>query len=99
MKSHNAIAKALSALWLGSYLLYGVTSILRFGANVKMENLQFNEQIITSLIVVLFFYPLLWIIRHHAKLAHMKHLLRISNIVIVLFSYWILAMIVFFLRR
>ena len=99
MKTHIVKAKTLSVVWLVSYLLYGVGSLLAFGPNVNMENLQLEAQIFTSLIVMLYFYPLLWIIRYHAKLAHMKRLFLIANIVIGLFSFWILAMIVSFLRR
>ena len=98
MKSHNLIAKSLSVVWLVSYLLYGTGSLLAFGPNVNMENLQSEAQILTGLIVVLYFYPLLWIIRHHARLAQMKRLLLTVNIAVILFSFWILAMIVFFLR-
>lgn len=99
MKRHAKIAKILSAVWLGAYLGFGLPLSLTYGLNVELKNLPPAMQWISFFVVLLLLYPLLWIIRHHAKHGQLKHLLVVVYILLFAFSAWILAAILSFLQR
>ena len=99
MGRYTKIVKFLCALWLGAYLVFGVILSLTVGVNVEMDSLPLMTQVIIYCVIALLLYPLLWVIHHYAKLAQMKNLTVIARIVLTLFSFWILAGVVSFLRN
>ena len=99
MGRYAKIVKCLCAIWLGAYLVFGVILSLTVGVNVEMDSLPLVTQVIIYCVNALLLYPLLWVIHHYAKLAQMKQLRTIVRIVLILFSFWILAGAISFLRN
>ena len=98
MKSHASVVKVLGWTWLGSYLICALVNTVLFGFRARIDDLDLPVQIIVVLIVALYFYPLLWIIRYHAKCAKMDGLVVGITVAICVFSFWLFAAIIHFLR-
>ena len=87
-------------LWIACYLLTGF-GLSAYNIYCKMV-LQYNPiyllsdlHIVATLIVLLFFFPFLLVIKHYSKLAAMHKLHTVIRIVLVIIFLWLLLSIVF----
>ena len=96
IKQHEVKARLLWKIWILSFIAMGILSIIynlySLCANgeipVKMLS---PHQIVTWLIVFIYLFPLLWMVRYHALCSKMKSLLTFSNFLIVFIGLWLIA--------
>ena len=97
MKNNSALrTKQLSVLWIVSYILMAIVSSIYKHSRVLLGDMSYNEpasiyQIVTTSLVLIYFYPLLWRIHFYAKIAQNNRVLTIAKILIGLFSYWLIC--------
>ena len=95
MEKSKRIAKRLSILWLVTLLVLGVLvnvyeTIAVYKGNASAISILSPLHVAVSLVTALYFYPLLYLIRHHAKQAQMKKLAAVALAMIFFFSAWLL---------
>lgn len=93
------LTKRLSILWAVSYILMAIVSTIYTHTLARIGDLSPTEpgspyQIITTLLVLVFFYPLLWIIHHNAKHAKMRKVLLAARLLLGLLSYWLICVFI-----
>lgn len=94
MASNKKIAKRLSILWIVTYAIASIvinayTIYVTVVTDTSPIYLLSPLQLTTLLIVLLYFYPLLYLIRHHAKLADMRKTKMVSTVAIGIFTLWL----------
>ena len=105
MNTRNSrIAKNLSILWCVSYGVLAVVSTVYTQSQVLAGSLPLSEptsayHIITTLLVLFYFYPLLWVIHHYAKLAPQRKILVVSRALIGFLSFWLLCVFVMWIKH
>ena len=97
--NHARVTNILAVVWGISYSTMAIVSNVYISMRARMGDLSPNDplsiyQIVTTSLVVLYFYPLLWIIQHHAKLASKGRIMIAARILIALLSYWILCVLI-----
>lgn len=99
MDNRNAgIAKRLCIVWVVSYGIMAIASMVYTYSGALSGNMTLIEplsiyQVVTVLLVMCYFGPLLCVIHYHAKKACMKKLLTISRALLGFLSFWLLCVI------
>lgn len=100
MTNAKGCAKRLSIVWIVSFVIVGIVSnayvlYQRTIIGVNPIRMLSSYQIISFLLIVLYFLPLLKAIIRYSKLAHMRLLHKIAGIVFAMISIWSFFMFVF----
>ena len=87
------ITKYLCILWIVTFIIVAICShayviYTRVTTDISPIALLSPHQLIVLAISLLYFYPLLFLIHHHAKIATMRKTMVCAKIGIVFFSIW-----------
>ena len=90
---YRKTARNLSIIWVVSYVLLGIISNIytiyqRAINDYNPVTMLSGYQLLSLIIMLLYFIPMLFVICRYSKLAHMKKLNRIASIVCVFISIW-----------
>ena len=87
------ITKYLCILWIVTFIVVAICShayviYTRVTTGISPIALLSTHQLIVLAVSLLYFYPLLFLIHHHAKIATMRKTVICAKIGIVFFSIW-----------
>ena len=93
-------AKILFRLWVISYIIYNVISNIYY---LHQQNIMFNNpivllskyQVLSLVIMIAYFLPLLITVFHYSKLADMLRFHSIVRFILIFFSIWLMLMVLF----
>ena len=93
MDQYRAKAKTLSIIWIASFIILGVISFIyiiyqRVVNNYNPITMLSGYQLFSLVIMLIYFMPMLLVIRRYSKLAHMTKLRRIAGIAYVFIAIW-----------
>lgn len=95
MNKNKKTAIWLSVLWVVSFLLPNIFQFASRAESIKSTGEYVGPGVLSSFAVVtllmgiFYFLPLQFAVRHYAKLAKMKRLVIISNILLFILIFWI----------
>ena len=86
-------ARALSIVWIASYVLLGVISNIytiyqRAVNDYNPITMLSGYQLFSLLVMLIYFMPMLLLVCRYSKLAHMNKLHRVAQIVFVFIAIW-----------